>query len=564
MRGYVFLHWSAADPVGQRMARTVKDQARLNGYHRVHADRTSWVGVRGPRPPGVHRPRSDWLVIGEVHIHPDASHGAPPLQPDLEVARWYCENRWGRYVILLRQPDGAVRSIFRDPAGALAAFHWRTGRVQIVASETPDWLMAAAGPTIVLDWSRIHEMMAAPYAAPGLPALRGLEAVEPGALHTVDGCGVALSSPEALAARPFRDERAAAAQLRRRLDACAAVLSERACLGVELSGGLDSSIVGGTLGAIGRTPRLALNTRAGRRETDETVFAQAVAERLGVALTQRFRSETPYSAEAFAATAGDPLPSQNGRDLDNDRTVAEACRAAGIDTLMTGKGGDALFFQMHTPLAFADLWRDRPVRSLLSAHLPGVARWTRTSTWSLIRTARSHRRDGGPAALGPAKRLQVAAIAGGQAYYSQCLRTELVDMVHPLMAQPLVEWALRTPVPMLVAGGRERGLARAAFADRLPATVANRRGKGDYAACFNRQAARNLPFLRSYLLEGRLAAEGVLDRAVMEARLEVDALRWTGGAPEVLAAVSLEAWVQRWEARQAEVPRSLRAPARDL
>lgn len=37
---------------------------------------------------------------------------------------------------------------------------------------------------------------------------------------------------------------------------------------------------------------------------------------------------------------------------------------------------------------------------------------------------------------------------------------------------------------MLVAGGRERGLARAVFADRLPAIVANRRGKGDYAACF--------------------------------------------------------------------------------
>ena len=553
MRGYVFLHWSAADPVSRRMGPALTDRARLNGYHRVHADGTSWVGVRGPRPPGTHRPRSDCLVVGEVHIHPDASEGAPPLQPDLEVARWYCENRWGRYVILFRGRDGAVRSIFRDPSGALTAFHWRTGGVQIIASDTPDWLMAAARPTVVLDWLRIHEMMAAPYAAPGSPALRGLEAVEPGALHTVDGCGVALWSPETLAARPFRDEGAAVAQLRRRLDACVTVLSDGAGLGVELSGGLDSSIVGGALGAIGRTPRLALNTRAGQRETDETVFAQAVAERLGVALTQRFRSEIPYSAEAFEATAGDPLPSQNGRDLDNDRTVAEACRAAGVDTLMTGKGGDALFFQMHTPLAFADLWWDGPIRSLFSAHLPGVARWTRTSTWSLIRAARRHRHAGAATRLPPAKRLQIAAITGGQAYYSRCLRAEVVDMVHPLMAQPLVEWALRTPVPMLVAGGHERGLARAVFADRLPAAVTNRRGKGDYAACFNRQAARNLPFLRAYLLDGRLAAEGVLDRAVMEAHLDVDALRWTGGAPEVLAAVSLEAWVRRWEARQAGV-----------
>ena len=123
-------------------------------------------------------------------------------------------------------------------------------------------------------------------------------------------------------------------------------------------------------------------------------------------------------------------------------------------------------------------------------------------------------------------------------------------MIHPLMAQPLVEWSLRTPVPHLVPNGRERGLARNAFADRLPASVANRRGKGDYAAYFNHQAAQNLPFLRTYLLEGRLAAAHIIDRAVMEQQLDEDALRWLGRASEILAAVSVEAWVRRWEGRR--------------
>ena len=126
-------------------------------------------------------------------------------------------------------------------------------------------------------------------------------------------------------------------------------------------------------------------------------------------------------------------------------------------------------------------------------------------------------------------------------------------MIHPLMAQPLVEWALRTPVPVLVPNGRERGLARDAFADRLPASVATRRGKGDYAAYFNQQAARNLPFLRDYLLDGRLAAQGVIDRPDLEGRLDEDVLRWQGGASEILALVSLEAWVRRWERRKAGV-----------
>lgn len=551
MRGYIALHWSQDDPASRRLSQALRDRAQKSGYSAVETSGACWVGVCGPRPPRSHKPRADCLVLGEVHLHPDACGEAVPAGPDLEIARWYSQNRWGRYVILFLNADGQVRSIFRDPCGALSAFHWRTGGVQIVASDTPDWLMTAARPSTALDWNVIREMATQPSAAPAAPALKGLDAVGPGALLTVDGAQVELWTPEAVAARPQWDQARAASQLRRRLDVCVAALSDGASLGVELSGGLDSSIVAGALRTLGRPVRLALNTRAAQPQTDERVFAQAIAERLGVPLTQRLRSPIPYSAEAFEATAGDPLPSQNGRDLDNDHTVAEACRAAGVDRLMTGKGGDALFFQMHTPLAFADLWWDRPVRSLFSAHLPGVARWTRTSAWSLIRTARSHRRNPGPAGLPPAKRLQIAAITAGMAYYSRCRRTEVVDLVHPLMAQPLVEWALRTPVPLLVAGGRERGLARTVFEDRLPARVRNRRGKSDYGAYFNQQAAHNLPFLRAYLLDGRLAAERVLDRTLMEARLEVDAFRWTGGAPEWLAAVSLEAWVRRWEARQA-------------
>ena len=113
-----------------------------------------------------------------------------------------------------------------------------------------------------------------------------------------------------------------------------------------------------------------------------------------------------------------------------------------------------------------------------------------------------------------------------------------------------MEWSLRTPVHLLAPDGRERGLARDAFADRLPDSVLARKGKGDYAAYFNQQAVQNLPFLRTYLLDGRLAAQGVIDRVVMEARLDEDALRWHGGAPEILAVVSVEAWVRRWERRR--------------
>ena len=549
MRGFVALSWSSDDPVGVRTGRRLRELAVADGWTAVESRDASWVGVRGPNPPGAYSPRTGTLIIGEVFNHPDAVAGAAEGDTDLDVATWYSRNRWGRYVILFRSPDGALRSVFRDPSGSLAVHGWRARGVQIVASSLFDGLVAAAPPDLGFDWDRVRALAERPFDLAGDPPLTGITTVQPGHLGEIDGRSHPVWAAAAIAAAPTRRAAEARVNLRQTLDLCVSALSGRRAVGMEISGGLDSAIVGAALKAAGRPVAFGLNTRGLHAETDERRYARDVAASVGAPLTCRPRDEVVYSAELFEATAGDPWPSQNGRDLGNDLAVAAACREAGVETLMTGKGGDALFFQMHTPLAFADLWWRRPFRSLFSGQLPGVARWTRSSTWSLIQTAR-HSRQTHPDALPPGKRMQIAAIAGGLAYFSTCRRSEVVDMIHPLMAQPLVEWALRTPVPDLVPNGRERGLARDAFADRLPASILARQGKGDYAAYFNQQVAQNLPFLNAYLLDGRLAAEQVIDRALMEARLNEDALRWSGGASEILAAVSLEAWVRRWEARR--------------
>lgn len=549
MRGFLTFSWSLDDPVAVHTAQALTSAAVAEGWTQTETTGACWFGVRGPHAPPVYSPRPGTLVIGEVFAHPSAGSDRADDETDEAFAAWCCRHRWGRYVILFLDPKGAVTRVFRDPSGSLPVHGWRAGGVQIFTSEISDAVVAAAPPDVGFNWDRIRALVNHPFDLTGPPPLTGVMTVPPGCLGGLDGASVRLWSPEAFARTPTRCVQDARRDLRQTLDLCVAALAGRRAVGIEISGGLDSAIVGGALSALGRPVVLALNTRAAYAETDERRYAQAVAKMMGVDLTCRRREAVAYSAEMFEATAGDAWPSQNGRDLANDRLVAGACKDASLDTLLTGKGGDALFFQMPTPLAFADLWWDRPLRSLMSGQLPGVARWTRTSTWSLIRTARQSRRDACED-LPPGKRLQIDAIAGGVAYTSVCRRAEGVDMIHPLMAQPLVEWSLRTPVPHLVPNGRERGLARDVFADRLPAPVANRRGKGDYAAYFNQQAAQNLPFLRTYLLEGRLAAEHIIDRAVMEQQLDEDALRWQGGASEILAAVSVEAWVRRWEGRR--------------
>lgn len=549
MRGFLACSWSSDDPRAVRAARALISAARAEGWREIEAREASWVGVRGPNPPRSYSPRTGTLIIGDVFTHPNAGSGGADGETDQAFAGWFSRNRWGRYIILFRDDHGALTRVFRDPSGSLAVHGWRAHGVHIFASEISAALISAAPPDAGFDWDRVRGLVERPFDLGGPSPLTGVASVEPGHLADIEGASIPLWSPETFAQTPTRRAEDARHDLRRTLDLCVSALAGRQGVGIEISGGLDSAIVGGALNALGRPVAFALNTRAPHAETDERRYAQAVADGMSVHLTCRLREAVAYTAERFETTAGDVWPSQNGRDLGNDRLVATACREAGVETLLTGKGGDALFFQMHTPLAFADLWWDRPLRSLASGQLPGVARWTRRSTWSLIRIARQSRRDAA-GDLPPAKRLQIATIASGLAYSSICRRAEVVDMVHPLMAQPLVEWSLRTPVPHLVPNGRERGLAREAFSDRLPASVATRQGKGDYAAYFNQQAAKNLPFLKTYLLEGRLAAERVIDRALMEARLNEDALRWQGGASEILAAVSVEAWVRRWEGRR--------------
>ena len=88
-----------------------------------------------------------------------------------------------------------------------------------------------------------------------------------------------------------------------------------------------------------------------------------------------------------------------------------------------------------------------------------------------------------------------------------------------------------------------------AFRDRLPAIIAERRTKGDMTAIYGRMVFENLDLFKSWLLDGRLAAEGLLDRAAVEARLNRENLMWRGGAHTIIRAAAFEGWLRVWSDR---------------
>jgi asparagine synthase (glutamine-hydrolysing) len=82
--------------------------------------------------------------------------------------------------------------------------------------------------------------------------------------------------------------------------------------------------------------------------------------------------------------------------------------------------------------------------------------------------------------------------------------------------------------------------------------VRARRGKGDLSVFFAQSMAANLPFLTTFLLDGRLARHGLIDRTRLEPLLSRDELIWFDHSGEFTIAMVLEAWVRHWEASLAK------------
>ena len=153
--------------------------------------------------------------------------------------------------------------------------------------------------------------------------------------------------------------------------------------------------------------------------------------------------------------------------------------------------------------------------------------------------------------VAPAKRRQIRSLIRAQLLHGASLRGRAAQLVHPLLHQPVQEAVLATPVIDLARGGQGRGLARDAFAEQLPDLVRTRRSKGDLTAYYGRMILRSLPTLRRYLLDGRLADQGVLECAEVEALLDPDQLIHIGDYPRLFEILALEAFVRHWEGRAA-------------
>ncbi len=513
---------------------------------------------------------------------------AQPLAWDLDrlgqtgflgAARRLQTETWGEYVYVRRAEESGELSVYRDPGGGIEALVWSGGGVWVCASELPSWLDPALPPDLGLDWKAIAGMAINPTLQTYDCALCGLHALTPGEAWT-DGASVQLWRPaDHIAVRRPRD-RVSPAELAEVVGDAVRRLAEGRVL-LEVSGGLDSAIVAGCLPS-GRLDA-AVNYFVRDRQGDERIFARSVAMRAGVGLIEVEKPEAASDLKALMVASTGPRPGLNAFDHAHDADIAERCQALGIATLMTGQGGDDVFFQSPTPLIVADgfrhglglnelcglaRWQSRSVYGLLwdgalaarrgpdqALHRPGHAT---AEAWAVAQETPPHPWLRGLEAAPPGKVLQVAGLANALIVKGPSRRGEATALRHPLLAQPVIEYGLGVSTPDLTRG-RDRGLARLAFADLVPAAITERVTKGRMSAYYGRVLAGALGGIRPLLLEGELAAAGVVDQAGLDAVLTPEALIWRAGYGAIINLLMLELWVRAWTERLASL-RAVRRP----
>ena len=556
---------------------TLEHAADAAAWSTAYRAQGVWIGVQGPRVPSVQvldAGRS--LVIGERFSN-ILSTAQDAANDSLARARSLVRTSWGRYIALFGSPETGFMSVLRDPSGALDCAVWTDGPCTIVASCLPRWLTASATVSLSPDLGRVADMLADPTLMSGPIALHGVAAVAPGQWRAFDGRTVSLWRP-ADQARAARDTGAAGATtLRSAVDDAVRNLGGEAAL-VEVSGGLDSAIVATARHAIHtRRQTIWANVWGPFIEADERAYARAVCDRLGVnlRLVERIR---PARAEGLCLSHPRALrPSINRMDAAFDHGQASLVRDLGLEMILTGKGGDVAFYQTATSAILADRLQDRGLSALADPCIPVLARRMRRSAWRVLwraLTAASRVRKFGGAGrpplglahrdiarrrpaphpwlqdLGgvpPGKRQQIVGFASNLSLHGLSQRTEAADLVHPLLSQPVMEACLRTPSWTLTGGGHDRLLAREAFADRLPHEILERRSKGELAAYYGHVLADASEALHAHLLDGRLAAAGLIDRVQVEAALKPDHLIWQGGYGDLMMLALIESWLRAWD-----------------
>jgi asparagine synthase (glutamine-hydrolysing) len=500
------------------------------------------------------------------------------------------DSYWGAYVAFVADRFVDRKWVLRGPMADLPVLMTTLDGAQLFCSSVADCVALGLRFSINLPYVQAHLVLSGSRAREtGLNEVTSLEIGE--CLEVTNGvarrryywhpCDIARRDP-------VENPQEAARLLRRTTRACVHGWASRH-LGIlhRLSGGLDSSIVLSCLADAPTRPDVTcLHYHSPDGRGDERTFARAAASRAHCELIELERNRTADLSRICTI----PLTASPLRDLcdfDRYRTEAALAHKHGASAIFCGALGDGLFHFAPALPAVAEYIRRHGIgpellevimdvvrlgevsvwKALQSGLRDGVFRSTRSYWLAQLHQARPDARlvsretfeefsrnaarfihpwfetiDDVP--LG--KLGLINALTADNDYDMPYATAGDAPVIGPLVAQPLAEVCLRIPTHLNVRDGRDRSVARRAFANDIPDMIIRRTTKGTPADWLKHVIARNSAFVREFLLDGILVAEGLLDRALLESAMPGSPGKTTASGGLIMQHLYTEAWMRKW------------------
>lgn len=549
------------------------------------------------------------VILGIAFSKRDGRELAGKAQPDhlLSVLHYdeLCATRgkhavdtlWGSYVLIFSCSDSITRYVLRSPAATLPCFLSQHSGVRIYFSDVNDFC-AIHGEGYSINWPLIRAQAAIGDHLTRETGVREIQSLEGGECVAHTAAEVShhmLWNPCKFASEPglenFHDAVASLRyETRRSVHAWA---SRYSSVLLELSGGLDSSIVLSCLACAPSQPRIhCVNFYAAGCPGDERTFARSMAAKVHLPLYEIPRYAT-CDLGIFLDCDRTARPALNFTGPGRFEALLELTRRHDCEALVDGELGDNVFGWAVSAEPVADHLYRRGSLALIPLIARDVARMKRLSVWRVLTRAMRYcssaswtktqflfssavsgwdpdkrrfiTQDALDAYRDESERYmhpwfsQVDATAPGSVYliYALLLTTstdyhipftkfKTLNYIHPLASQPLIECALRIPSAFSVRAGWNRAVARAAFSEDLSKEVIQRTCKTTTSAWVAQTIRHNASWLRTFLLDGELARQGILDKRRVEETLSERMSPFTTVPADLFHHVYIEGWLRQW------------------
>ncbi len=520
---------------------------------------------------------SSGAIIGHIFPRDPSAPGSGQNLTNLPVqhklAPFLLDEFWGEYLLLHAPGDGLDgTTIMRDPSGGVdCIYSLRDGFITSDISIATQLGLYSRK----IDWDFIRGNLIYPHHKAGRTGLAGLHELLPGCQLHLRGDRHSVEQiwspwPFVSTQHRHRDRHQAEADVRHTVSSTVKRLADTdQSLLLELSGGLDSSIVAACLQDT--TARVSCsNLVTPVPGADERRYASLMAGMLGVELHAEHLGFTRAPLD-FQPPPNTVAPSTWFLQHAANELSEAIGTQLGVNSFFSGGGGDTVFCYTRTAAPAADAFRERGtiagIRAILDlAELHQCTFWKagKLTLRKLLAPPKPPRKPdatflsatlahevlefhpwfAAPEGALPGDRERIFDLAGTQVFRDGLARGTRRHLRMPLLSQPVLEACLKVPSWMWIAEGRNRAVARDAFADMLPPDILHRRSKGTFMNYSGAVYRQNKRLLQDYLLTGQLESKGLLDADALRQFFDRDLAARDDRFMRIFDLCAAESWVR--------------------